>query len=158
MLDKCRHLIFGSSCCIAKSIYLRYHASMHVITIDPKTVFQALADPIRIRMVRLLFVSAEEACLCELVDSLLEEEYKLSRHMKHLKTAGIVSVRRAGRWVYHRLSDEPAYLQELFGVLNSLPDEKSVFTNDLDRFHQRMKLRRAGRCQLGIQAKHLSNS
>ena len=67
---------------------------MHLIKTQPEAIFQALSDPIRIRVIRLLNVTDEEACLCELVDSLLEPEYKLSRHIKILKSSGLLTARK----------------------------------------------------------------
>ena len=63
---------------------------MHSINIKPQEIFQALADPTRIRIVHLLAHTGEEACLCELVDSLMEPQYKLSRHLKILRQAGLL--------------------------------------------------------------------
>jgi len=40
---------------------------MHLITVKPEEVFQALADRTRIRIMRLLVDTGEEICLCELV-------------------------------------------------------------------------------------------
>lgn len=123
---------------------------MHLVTIHPETVFQALADPTRIRILRLLAVAKEEACLCELVDSLIEPPYKLSRHVKLLRQAGLLSAEREGRWVYHRLVTDPAYLRHLYAAIRSLPDRKRVFAQDLKRFRGRMRLREGGRCRIGI--------
>ena len=60
---------------------MHYCATMHIIDIQAETIFQALSDPIRLRIIRILSTTNEEACLCELVDSLLEPQYKLSRHI-----------------------------------------------------------------------------
>jgi ArsR family transcriptional regulator len=54
---------------------------MHLFSIRPEAVFQSMADQTRLRIIRLLALTAEEACLCELVDSLQEPPYKLSRHL-----------------------------------------------------------------------------
>ena len=64
---------------------------MHLITVKPEEVFQALADRTRIRIMRLLVDTGEEICLCELVDSLQELQYKLSRHLKTLRQAGLLT-------------------------------------------------------------------
>ncbi len=61
---------------------------MHVTNITPETVFQALAEGTRLRLLRLLTTTGEEACLCEFVDSLCEPEYNLSRHLKMLAASG----------------------------------------------------------------------
>ena len=123
---------------------------MQLITIRPETLFQSLADETRLRIIRLLVVAAEEACLCELVDSLQEPPYKLSRHLKILRQAGLLSSQKEGRWVYHRLVMEPSYLETLYATVRALPDMDQVYQRDLARFAERMHLREGGRCRVGI--------
>jgi ArsR family transcriptional regulator len=124
---------------------------MHVIDIKPETIFQALSDKTRLRIIRLLTVTDEEVCLCELVDTLLEPQYKLSRHLKILKQSGLLTISRDGRWIYHRLVKSPEYLQQLYMTINMLSDSEGIFQDDLKRFEQRMLLRESGRCRVGIQ-------
>ena len=129
---------------------------MHTINVKPPEVFQALADSTRIRIVRLLAETREEACLCELVDSLLEPQYKLSRHVKVLRQAGLLSAEKEGRWVYHRLVEGIPYLDRVHEALKALPDVDGSFARDLENFRGRMCLREAGRCRIGIQTPELA--
>lgn len=131
---------------------------MHLATIVPTEIFQALADPTRIRLVKLLDSSGEEACLCELVDSLLEPQYKLSRHIKTLKHAGLLSASKEGRWIYHRLVGAPGRLHFLYQFVRTLSNDDGIFAADLQRFRARLRLRRAGRCRVGMQTAHLAVS
>lgn len=135
---------------------MRYHAYMHTVQVKPQEIFQALADSTRIRIVRLLAETDEEACLCELVDSLLEPQYKLSRHVKVLRQAGLLSAAKEGRWVYHRLVEGIPYLDRLYEALKVLPDVDECFARDVERFRQRMCLREGGRCRIGIQTPELA--
>ena len=123
---------------------------MQVLTIKPETLFQALADETRLRIIRLLATTDEEACLCELVDSLQEPAYKLSRHLKILRQAGLLSSHKEGRWVYQRLVSEPFYLESLQATACALPDPDQVYQADHARFKHRMCLREGGRCRVGI--------
>jgi ArsR family transcriptional regulator len=123
---------------------------MQLITIQPEAIFQALADETRLRIIRLLSTKDEEACLCELVDSLQEPAYKLSRHLKILRHAGLLSSHKDGRWVYQRLVSNPHYLEMLYTTVRALPDPDQVFQADLARFDERMCLRQGGRCRVGI--------
>lgn len=129
---------------------------MHMVNIAPAGVFQALADPTRIRIVRLLTKAREEACLCELVDSLLEPQYNLSRHVKVLSQVGLLAAEKDGRFVYHRLVTRPAHLSKLYAMVRTLPDACGVFTDDFRRFKDRMRLREQGRCRIGIQTRSLA--
>lgn len=129
---------------------------MHVVSIPPQFVFQALADGTRIRVLRVLAIGREEACLCELVDSLLEPQYKLSRHLKVLRQVGLLAAEKEGRFVYHQLVTRHSYLKRLYGAVCALPDADGAFAADLKRFRERMSLRQAGRCRIGIQTASLA--
>lgn len=131
---------------------------MHVVNIFPAELFQALADPTRIRIVRLLSTTKDEACLCELVDSLLEPQYKVSRHLKILKHAGLLTAQKDGRWVYHRLIEGQPHLKYLYALVKALPDSDDAFADDIARFRHRMGLRQQGRCRVGIQTPELAVS
>lgn len=136
--------------------YLHYITSMHAINVHPHEVFQAVSDATRIRILRLFAVTNEEACLCELVDSLLEAESNVSRHLKILRQAGLLTSSKEGRWVYHRLVDEVPYLTYLYDMLRALPDKDKVFGADLKEFRKRMGLREKGRCRVGVQTRELA--
>ncbi len=123
---------------------------MHSVTITPETLFQALSDTTRLRIIRLLVTTDEEVCLCELVDALLEPQYNLSRHLKVLRQAGLLTSWKEGRWVYHRLTENPDYLQQLYTLVRALPDTDDVYRTDLGNFTRRMALRENGRCRVGI--------
>ncbi len=124
---------------------------MHILDIKPETVFQALSESTRLRIMRLLCVTGEEACLCEFVDALLEPQYKLSRHIKILKQAGLLSTLKDGRWVYHRLVTSSEYLQQLHTSIIMMTDYEGFYQEDIKRFNQRMFIRESGRCRVGVQ-------
>ncbi len=105
---------------------------------------------------RLLAATKEESCLCEMVDSLLEPQYKLSRHLKILRQSGLLTTQKEGRWVYHRLVTGRPYLTRLYATISALPDVEGKFAADLARFRKRMYLREAGRCRVGIQTLELA--
>ncbi len=130
---------------------------MHVVAIKPESLFKALSDPTRLRIIRLLAMTREEICLCELVDALRLPQYNLSRHLKVLRQSGFLSSQKEGRWVYHRLTIEPEYLQQLHTMVCVLPDDDRVFSTDLECFNQRLELREQGRCKVGILSEALKS-
>jgi len=65
-----------------------------------------------------MMVTGDESRLCERVDNLLEPSYKLSRHLKILRQAGLLLSQKEGRWVYHRLVMKPAYFELLYAPCN----------------------------------------
>lgn len=66
--------------------------------------FHALSDETRLRIVGML--AGGERCVCDLTDALDAAQSRLSFHLKTLKTAGVVSDRREGRWVYYSLNPD----------------------------------------------------
>ncbi len=125
---------------------------MHVIGVDSKNLFQAMADFTRIRILRLLVTTLEEICLCELVDSLDEPQYNLSKHLKILRQAGILTATKEGRWVYHGLVTKTPHIENLYELIRALPDPNKTFAFDLRRFANRKPLRDGGRCRTDIQS------
>ena len=124
---------------------------MHSVSIELHEIFSALADPTRIRIIRLLLDTMDEACLCELADSLDEPEYKLSRHVKVLRSSGLLTSVREGKWVYHGLVKDTKYLKDLHKAVRGFPDGSKISAKDLVRFRKRLSLREAGRCRTGPQ-------
>ncbi len=66
--------------------------------------FHALSDETRLGIVEML--GRGECCVCDLTDALDAAQSRLSFHLKTLKTAGVVSDRKEGRWVYYSLNPE----------------------------------------------------
>jgi ArsR family transcriptional regulator len=67
-------------------------------------LFHALSDPTRLELVRML--AGGERCVCELTGAMGAAQSRLSFHLKTLKSAGLVSDRKDGRWVYYSLNQE----------------------------------------------------
>lgn len=64
---------------------------------------KALADPVRVKLVSLLFSSEfEEECSCDLAAAVGLTESTVSHHMSQLRRAGLVESERRGMNVYHR--------------------------------------------------------
>lgn len=69
--------------------------------ISALSLLKAAADPTRLRLLALL--SSGEATVGELVQVLGQSQPRVSRHLKLLADAGLVSHFRDGQWVYYRL-------------------------------------------------------
>jgi ArsR family transcriptional regulator len=120
---------------------------MNILPNSPEECCRALGDGTRLRLVRLLAASNDEACLCEFQASLDEPGYKLSRHLKILRDAGLLVGEKDGRWVYHRLVSEPDFVKHLWAFVLAVPDRDGVFEQDLKRFKENMNCRTDGRCR-----------
>lgn len=67
-------------------------------------MLKALAEPARWRIVERL--SAEELCVCHLVEDLDLAQPLVSHHLKVLREARVVESERFKQWVYYRLCPE----------------------------------------------------
>ena len=78
--------------------------------------FGALSDETRLAIIDLL--RPGERCVCELTEALEVSQSLLSFHLKTLKTAGLVTDRKDGRWSYYALNaDAFAQLEQFVGGL-----------------------------------------
>jgi DNA-binding transcriptional ArsR family regulator len=68
-----------------------------------ETVAKAVADPNRVRILKLL--EGGELCVCQITTVLDLGTATVSKHLGALKIAGLVQQRRDGRWVYYRLAE-----------------------------------------------------
>jgi ArsR family transcriptional regulator len=67
-------------------------------------VLAALAEPTRLAAMAILSDGGEH-CVCELMDRLDVTQSRMSRHMKILKNAGLVTDRRDAQWVRYQRFD-----------------------------------------------------
>lgn len=67
-----------------------------------ETVFKALADTTRLRILALL--GDNEVCVCHLHDSLGLPQPTVSRHLAYLRKSGLVVARRDGVWMHYRVA------------------------------------------------------
>lgn len=65
-------------------------------------LFGSLSDATRLRILNLL--QHGPLCVCHLQDVLDEPQVKVSKHLRHLRTQGLVDVRREGAWRIYRLA------------------------------------------------------
>ncbi len=70
-----------------------------------ETLFKALADETRLRILGLLLTG--EVCVCDIHESLKISQSKASRHLAYLRKSGLVETRRDGLWVHYRLGRLP---------------------------------------------------
>jgi ArsR family transcriptional regulator len=76
------------------------------------SVFKALSDETRLRIVKLL--ENGELCVCHIVAAVDMSQPKVSFHLKVLKDSGLVKDRREGKWTHYRLNDSDLFQRFLF--------------------------------------------
>jgi len=79
------------------------------------SLFKALADPTRIRIVNLLADSKEPVCACVLNESFDLSQPTLSHHLKKLVASGLLTREQRGTWAYFSIDSNA--LQRLAGVV-----------------------------------------
>jgi ArsR family transcriptional regulator, arsenate/arsenite/antimonite-responsive transcriptional repressor len=80
------------------------------------TIFKALADDTRVRVLKLL--AGGEYCVCEIAAALDLEQPRLSFHLRILKEAGIILDRRHERWILYRLNEEDMFIRFLLMAIS----------------------------------------
>lgn len=84
---------------------------------EEAALFKVLSDSTRLRLAVLLAAQGE-VCVCHLATSLGEPNFKISRHLRVMRSAGIVEARREGTWMHYQLAAPrtrlEACLQECF--------------------------------------------
>ena len=90
-------------------------------------VTKALSDPNRVRIIKML--QHRSMCVCELQAALPVAQPTVSKHLKLLEDAGLVSSRKDGLWVNYFLSERSnsPYAASILGNLRHwLEDDPQV--------------------------------
>jgi DNA-binding transcriptional ArsR family regulator len=97
----------------------------------PKDLFAALSHDTRLRCI-LLLSAYQELCVCELIQAIGAPQPHVSRHLAHLREAGLVSDRREGLWIHYRINpDLPTWVSALIeqtaqGVADQHPYDRDL--------------------------------
>jgi ArsR family transcriptional regulator, arsenate/arsenite/antimonite-responsive transcriptional repressor len=97
---------------------------------DLLTVFKALSEETRLRIIKLL--EGGELCVCDLVAALDMSQPKISFHLNVLKEAGLVIDRKQGKWAHYRLSAGDMFRRMLLLSVTEKMDER-VISDDMGR-------------------------
>jgi ArsR family transcriptional regulator len=97
---------------------------------DIVTIFKALADETRVRVLKLL--AGGELCVCEIAAALGLDQPRLSFHLRILKEAGIILDRRQERWIVYRLNDADMFIRFLLMAVSEKYSPAQT-RSDLDR-------------------------
>lgn len=74
---------------------------------DPDVrLLQALADPVRLAIVRQLGASPSTVCACDFTACCDVQQPTVSHHLKVLREAGAVTARRQGTYIHYELAPD----------------------------------------------------
>jgi|SRR5438132_3429812 len=93
---------------------------------DVVTLFQALADGTRLRLLHLM--AQGEICVCYFVEILGESQPKISRHLSYLRRAGLVHARRDGKWIHYSMvrPADPQRARIVDAALAAISDDRQI--------------------------------
>lgn len=113
---------------------------------DSLQLLQLLSDETRLRCLMLLRREGE-LCVCELVHALGTNQPKISRHLAMMRTAGIVSDRRAGQWIYYRISARlPVRARRIIDAAVQAATEEAGFAADVTALRNMPNRPRGAHC------------
>lgn len=92
--------------------------------------FKALSDETRLRILNLLTV--QELCVCDLTEALATEQPKISRHLQVLRSAGVVSERKAAQWRYYSLAAAP-WREQIESLFRQQIGKDPLYEADLEQ-------------------------
>ncbi len=76
-------------------------------TVDPDVrLLQALADPVRLSVVRQLASRSGPICACDFTECCTVSQPTVSHHLKVLREAQVVETERRGTFIYYRLAPD----------------------------------------------------
>ena len=97
---------------------------------DLLTVFKALSDETRLKVIKLL--EHGELCVCDITAALDMSQSKVSFHLGVLKNANLVKSRKEGKWMHYTINDSNYFNRLLtLSIIQELPEE--VLENDRQR-------------------------
>ena len=99
-------------------------------------VTKALADLQRVRI--LMMLGPGELCVCQIVEVLALAPSTVSKHLSILSAAGLVDMRKEGRWAYYRLPEETAgaFIRPVLKWLgNTLKNDETIEQDDRNLKH-----------------------
>ena len=109
---------------------------------------KALAEPNRLKLFWLLIHVDQKVTVAEAMDVTGESQYNVSRNLKMLFKAGLLSQERRGKWVYYTLAEQTLpHWQSLVDSVRQLPGEP--FAEIKSRCKTRLALRVKGECVVG---------
>lgn len=95
------------------------------------SALKAAAEPTRLRLLALL--AHGELSVSELTQILAQSQPRISRHLKLLTDAGLVSRCREGAWAFYRLADHGPYERLGRLLVAEMQDGNLIFLRDRER-------------------------
>ena len=98
-----------------------------------ESVMKAIADPTRVRILKIL--EGGEMCVCQVIAILSLGQSTVSKHLFLLRAAGLIKDRRDRKWVHYSLSrgDDSPYAARMLRNLRGWLKDDPVVAKDRER-------------------------
>ncbi|MBC7953331.1 MAG: winged helix-turn-helix transcriptional regulator [Rhodospirillaceae bacterium] len=95
-----------------------------------ETVAKAIADPTRIRILKLL--EGGETCVGQITTVLDLAPATVSKHLAALRAAGLLQQRRHGKWKYYRLAERELnpYAHQFLALIRKAMTDDPIIIED----------------------------
>jgi ArsR family transcriptional regulator len=105
---------------------------MHHPDVELISIYQCLCDRTRLRILNLLCKGP--LCVCHFQELLKEPQVKISKHLKYLRTHGMVEAKRDGYWMIYSLpAKQSRGLKANLACLQDCALEDAEFQRDLGK-------------------------
>jgi ArsR family transcriptional regulator len=120
---------------------------------DLLTIFKALSDETRLRIIKLL--EEGELCVCDITAALDMVQPKVSFHLSSLKEAGLIKDRKQGKWIHYSLNERDLFRRMLILSAcermqdNTIAGDRkrlTAFLDDKEQTGKVVSLKPKGRC------------
>ncbi len=109
---------------------------------------KALSDRNRLHLFWLLVHVDQRITVAEAMDVIEDTQYNVSRNLKILQRAGLITPDKQGKWVYYSLKEQSApHCKALVDSVRYLPEES--FSEVTKRWYKRLSMRSEGECVIG---------
>ncbi len=105
--------------------------------------FKALSDKTRLRIFYILCKLKKELAVCEIMDSINESQYNVSRHLQILKHADLIKENKKGRWCLYSINENNDFIPHIANAVLNL--KTTCFKDDIKRAKERLKKRYKGK-------------
>ncbi len=102
---------------------------------DFASLFKALSEPVRLRILYLL-LERGELCVCDLVGTLGVSQSVVSRHLAYLRNNQLVRTRREGVWIYYQLVQTDEFTAVLLQQFHQRAAAVTEARQDVARLNQ----------------------
>ena len=94
---------------------------------------KVLSDESRLRVLNL--IQERECCVCEVMQVMSISQSKASRICSALYDAGLLNLRRDGRWVHYSIANDPSkeYVADIISGIKKCLAENPDAAKDIDR-------------------------